>query len=97
MLFAASHLLVTREVMYATSCISTMKLLELVSMLSEVPMRVNSWSTTLQHFTQVVKCHEPRQGRRRTCSGGHIALCVGNPGQKNRGGLQFLAGKMHST
>ena len=45
-----SHLLVTRDVMYATSCISTMKLLELVSMLSEVPMRVNSWSTTLQHI-----------------------------------------------
>jgi hypothetical protein len=35
--------------MYATSCISTMKLLELVSMLSDVPMRVNNWSTTLQH------------------------------------------------
>lgn len=30
----------------AVSCISTMKLLEFVSMLSEVPMRVNSLSTT---------------------------------------------------
>jgi hypothetical protein len=62
-----SHLLVTLEVMYATSCISTMKLLELVSMLSEVPMRVNSWSTTLQQIGQkleyYIKTHLPH-----TCS-----------------------------
>ena len=40
----ATHLLVAWAAMYAVSCISTMKLLLLVSMLSLVPMRVNSRS-----------------------------------------------------
>lgn len=42
-----THLAVAWLTIWAVSCISTMKLLELLSMLSEVPMRVKSLSTSL--------------------------------------------------
>jgi len=42
-----THLSVAWFTIWAVSCISTMKLLELLSMLSEVPMRVKSLSTSL--------------------------------------------------